>query len=121
MGGSISWVHVSLVPEDSPAGGSATVLRLEHEAVVEPEFWEQYGPGAVGVGWGLGLWSLGEHVVGAPPPAQDDPAYVAVAAPRLGGGRDRRRRGPASRHAPPASARSPSTPGRDLLPVIFSP
>jgi hypothetical protein len=38
------------------------LLRLEHMAHVPDEFWEQYGPGAVGVGWDLALLGLGKHV-----------------------------------------------------------
>ncbi|PFG43009.1 activator of Hsp90 ATPase-like protein [Isoptericola jiangsuensis] len=57
MGGGVSWVTVTLHPHD---GG--TVLELVHESPVEPEFWEQFGPGAVGVGWDLGLMGLGLHL-----------------------------------------------------------
>jgi uncharacterized protein YndB with AHSA1/START domain len=39
-------------------GSGATVLELEHTAVVDPGFWGQFGPGAVGVGWDLGLLGL---------------------------------------------------------------
>ena len=46
-GGQISWVELRLTPE--PDGG--TRLALEHIAHVEDEFWDQFGPGAVGVGW----------------------------------------------------------------------
>ncbi|MFD7024883.1 SRPBCC domain-containing protein [Promicromonospora sukumoe] len=57
FGGQVSWVQVSLSPAD---GG--TTLELVHEAVVDPDFWTQYGPGAVGVGWDLGLVGLGLHL-----------------------------------------------------------
>jgi uncharacterized protein YndB with AHSA1/START domain len=56
-GGEVSWVEVRLV-----ADGAATRLELEHTAHVPPEFWDQYGPGAVGVGWELGLMGLAEHL-----------------------------------------------------------
>jgi uncharacterized protein YndB with AHSA1/START domain len=59
FGGATSWVDVHLV--EDPAGG--TRLRLDHTALVEDnEIWEQFGPGAVGIGWDLGLFALAEHV-----------------------------------------------------------
>lgn len=45
-------------------GEEATVFELEHVAAVPPEFWDQFGPGAVGVGWDLGLLGLGLHLRG---------------------------------------------------------
>jgi uncharacterized protein YndB with AHSA1/START domain len=42
----------------SPGDGQETVLELAHTAVVDPEFWTKYGPGAVGVGWDLALLGL---------------------------------------------------------------
>ncbi|GIG41302.1 SRPBCC family protein [Cellulomonas phragmiteti] len=57
MGDQVSWVEVLLAPAD---GG--TDLTLSHEAVVDPQFWEQFGPGAVGVGWDLALWGLAAHL-----------------------------------------------------------
>ncbi len=50
MHGDVSWVDVRLVAEDK----SRTRLTLTHTAIVSP-FWDQFGPGAVGVGWELGL------------------------------------------------------------------
>jgi uncharacterized protein YndB with AHSA1/START domain len=47
----------------SPAGEGKTLLRLDHAAVVPPEMWAEYGPGAVGVGWDLGLLGLGLHLL----------------------------------------------------------
>lgn len=57
FGGQVSWLEVGL----SPAEGG-TALELVHEAGVDPEFWSQYGPGAVGVGWDLALMGLGVHL-----------------------------------------------------------
>jgi uncharacterized protein YndB with AHSA1/START domain len=61
MGAAVSWVTVTLVPD-----GSGTALELVHEAhsdVPEAlEFWEQFGPGAVGVGWDLAFMGLGLHL-----------------------------------------------------------
>ena len=56
--GDVSWVAVWL--SEDPAGG--TRLRLEHTAIAGGEHWEQYGPGAVGIGWDLTLMGLGLHI-----------------------------------------------------------
>lgn len=53
----VSWLTVTLTP-----GPDGTVLELRHEAPVDPELWAQFGPGAVGVGWDLGLFGLGLHL-----------------------------------------------------------
>jgi uncharacterized protein YndB with AHSA1/START domain len=60
--GEVSWVEVRLSAE----GEGRTRFELEHVAHVADEFWDQYGPGAVGVGWDGGLLGLAMHV--------DDPA-----------------------------------------------
>ena len=62
FGGERSWVEVRLTAE----GAERTRLDLEHEAHVPPEFWDQYGPGAVGVGWDGALLGLGHHLLGGP-------------------------------------------------------
>lgn len=53
----VSWLTVTLAPD---AGG--TVLDLRHEAHVDPDLWAQFGSGAVGIGWDLGLLGLGLHL-----------------------------------------------------------
>lgn len=58
MGGQVSWVEVQL---SSNKPGEAT-LELTHIAIVDDAFWPTYGPGAVGVGWDLGLLGLQRHV-----------------------------------------------------------
>lgn len=57
-GGDVSWVHVRLT--ERADGG--TSLRLEHIAYVPDDHWDQYGPGAVGVGWDLSLVGLKRHL-----------------------------------------------------------
>ena len=56
-GGETSWVTVTLTQD-----GAGTRLELEHMAHVKDEFWDQYGPGAVGVGWDLGILGLALYV-----------------------------------------------------------
>lgn len=56
-GGHVSWVDIRL-----EAKGKGTRLELEHTACVPEDMWNTYGPGAVGVGWELGLMGLGKHI-----------------------------------------------------------
>ncbi|QXE36142.1 SRPBCC family protein [Streptomyces sp. GMY02] len=55
-----SEVEVRLAPE----GDGRTVFELEHVAVVPDEFWGQFGPGAVGVGWDMMFFGLRKHLAG---------------------------------------------------------
>ena len=57
FGGQVSWIEVRLVAE--PGG---TRLVLEHIAPVDDERWAEFGPGAVGVGWDMGLVGLATHL-----------------------------------------------------------
>ena len=57
-GGQASWVTVRLA-EEAP---DRTRLELEHLAHVDDKFWDEYGPGAVGVGWELAMMGLGNHL-----------------------------------------------------------
>jgi uncharacterized protein YndB with AHSA1/START domain len=72
--GDTSWVQVTLEAETS----MRTRLMLEHTAHVPKEFWDQYGPGAVGVGWDLGLLGLALHIdTGASNPPEESAAWMA--------------------------------------------
>jgi uncharacterized protein YndB with AHSA1/START domain len=62
----ISEVEVRL----SDVDGERTALELVHTAVVPDEFWTQFGPGAVGVGWDGALLGLALHLRGG---SVDDP------------------------------------------------
>ena len=60
MQGNVSWVMVTLEKD-----GDKTKLTLQHIAPITPDaeaFWDQYGPGAVGVGWDLSLLALDQYV-----------------------------------------------------------
>ncbi len=57
-GGEVSWVQARL----SELSDGGTKLRLEHIAHVSDDLWDQYGPGAVGVGWDLAILGLGRHL-----------------------------------------------------------
>ena len=62
MGDQVSWIEVRLSTE---AEGRIR-LELEHVAHVPDEFWTQFGPGAVGIGWDLSLMGLAQHLAGQP-------------------------------------------------------
>jgi uncharacterized protein YndB with AHSA1/START domain len=73
-GGQVSWIELRLTPEP---GGRAR-LALEHVAHVDDEMWAQFGPGAVGIGWDLGLVGLTLHLEhGVAVPREEGQAWVA--------------------------------------------
>jgi uncharacterized protein YndB with AHSA1/START domain len=75
MFGETSWVDVRL--EERPDG--TTHLELEHAAHVDDARWEQYGPGAVGVGWDLSLMGLELYLAtGAPNDPKAAEAWLAT-------------------------------------------
>jgi uncharacterized protein YndB with AHSA1/START domain len=57
-GGEVSWIEVRLSVE--PNG--RTRFELEHIAHVDDERWAEFGPGAVGIGWDMGLMGLALHL-----------------------------------------------------------
>ena len=69
--GDVSWVEVSI----SDAGDSRARLALTHTALLS-EHWDEYGPGATGVGWELGLMGLAIHVADPDEPMPDEAAFA---------------------------------------------
>jgi uncharacterized protein YndB with AHSA1/START domain len=59
-GGDVSWIEVRLSTQPK----SGTRFELEHIAHVDDERWAEFGPGAVGVGWDMGLMGLASHLSG---------------------------------------------------------
>lgn len=57
FGGAVSWIELDLIPE-----AQGTRLELRHIAPLSPH-WDQFGPGAVGVGWELGFLGLSLHLL----------------------------------------------------------
>lgn len=57
FGGYTSWIEVAVVPE-----GDKAWLEIHHIAPHPNPHWTQYGAGASGVGWELGLLGLAEHL-----------------------------------------------------------
>lgn len=73
---SIVHVRLSAIDDDT------TDLELEHIAVPPEEFWDTFGPGAVGVGWDLTLVGLDAHLagvaIGSPEEMDADPNVRAA-------------------------------------------
>jgi uncharacterized protein YndB with AHSA1/START domain len=68
----VTWIFGEVEPDDlsevevllSPVDGGGTLLELEHRATVDPDFWNRFGPGAVGIGWDLSMYGLAGYVAG---------------------------------------------------------
>jgi uncharacterized protein YndB with AHSA1/START domain len=56
-GDTVSWIALRLTPESD----DRTRVELEHTVHID-DHWTQFGPGAVGVGWDLGLIGLSIHL-----------------------------------------------------------
>ena len=66
-GGSVSWVEVRLAAE----GEGRTRFTLNHIAHAD-EHWEEYGPGAVGIGWDMAMLGMSLHLTARAAGADDD-------------------------------------------------
>ena len=73
FGGDVSWVDVRLSGE-----GARARLTLTHTAQLS-KHWEEYGPGAAGVGWDLGLVGLAVHLDRPADPKIDEHAFFGSA------------------------------------------
>ncbi|WP_320064206.1 SRPBCC family protein [Micromonospora sp. RTGN7] len=60
MGEQMSWIEVRLTPEPD----DRTRFTLEHVAHVDDVVWAEFGPGAVGIGWDMGLLGLATYLRG---------------------------------------------------------
>ena len=72
FGGDVSWVEVRV----SQDGAGRARLALTHTAHLS-DHWGMYGPGAVGVGWELGLMGLAIHLAQPTAPKPDEAAFAA--------------------------------------------
>ena len=68
----LSWVEVGF----SADGTGLARLTLTHTAHLS-EHWDEFGPGAVGVGWELGLLGLALHLAQPAAPKPDEAAFAA--------------------------------------------
>jgi uncharacterized protein YndB with AHSA1/START domain len=69
-GGATSWIEVGFAPE-----GDRTRVTIEHIAHVDDAIWQQFGPGAVGIGWDMMVLGLAGHLGSG---AAVDPAEAAA-------------------------------------------
>ncbi len=69
--GDVSWVDVYI----SDDGRGRTKLTLTHTALLSAH-WDEYGPGAAGVGWELTLLGLAIHAEQASETLSDETAFV---------------------------------------------
>ena len=72
FGGDVSWVDVRV----SDDGAGRARLTLTHTARLSPH-WDEYGPGAAGVGWEMGLLGLAVHLADPTAPKPDEEAFAA--------------------------------------------
>jgi uncharacterized protein YndB with AHSA1/START domain len=68
----ISEVEVRL----SPDGDGHTLFEPVHTGIVDPQRWAEYGPGALGVGWDLGLLGLALHLRSGGKAVEDPEAWM---------------------------------------------
>ncbi len=71
FGEDVNWVEVHLSDE-----GSSRVRATLTHTVYHSEHWETYGPGAVGVGWEMGLLGLDMHLSQPDEPKPDDADFA---------------------------------------------
>ena len=72
-GGDVSWLEVTL----EPTKDGRAHLQLEHVAHVPEPRWDEFGPGAVGVGWDTALLGLANHVAAPAASRPDAMAWLA--------------------------------------------
>ena len=70
--GDVSWVEVHM----SDDGNSGARLTLTHTSLLS-EHWGEYGAGATGVGWEMGLMGLAIHLAQPDEPMPDEAAFAA--------------------------------------------
>ncbi len=71
FGEDVSWVEVRL----SDDGSGLARLTLTHTSRLS-EHWDEYGPGAVGVGWEMGLMGLALHLAHPAEPKPDEVEFA---------------------------------------------
>ena len=56
FGGAVTWIEFKVAADRGKAR-----MTLEHTAILD-DHWNQFGPGAVGIGWDLAVMGLGRHL-----------------------------------------------------------
>ena len=69
--GDLSWVELRI----SDGGAGSPQLSVTHTAHLSPH-WDEYGPGAVGVGWELALARLALHLEHPDEPKPDEMEFI---------------------------------------------
>ncbi len=69
--GDVSWVEVSIAEE----GAGRARLTLSHTALLSPH-WDEFGSGAVCVGWEMGLLGLALHLAQPDAPKLDEEEFA---------------------------------------------
>ena len=69
--GDLSWVNIRVTDE----GAGCSQLSVTHTAYLSPH-WDEYGPGAVGVGWESALAGLALHLEFPNEPKPDEMEFV---------------------------------------------
>ena len=76
--GNVTWIAVELAAVEGDE--ERTRFSLAHTAVVN-DHWEQFGPGAVGVGWDLGLMGLTLHLASGGDQVDSEAVFAWQASP----------------------------------------
>ena len=71
FGGDVSWLEIRLSDE----GADHAHLALIHTAL-DSEHWDEYGPGAAGVGWELAAMGLATHFARPTAPMPDETTFA---------------------------------------------
>ena len=69
--GDVSWVEVSIAEE----GAGRARLTLSHTALLSPH-WDEFGSGAVGVGWEMGMLGLALYLAQLDEPKLDEEEFA---------------------------------------------
>ena len=69
--GDVSWVEVSIAEE----GAGRARLTLSHTALLSPH-WDEFGSGAVGVGWEMGMLGLALYLAQPDEPKLDEEEFA---------------------------------------------
>ena len=69
--GDVSWVDVQFADD----GAGSVTVTVTHTAILSP-FWDDFGPGAVGVGWETALLGLALHIADPDAEKPDEMEFV---------------------------------------------
>ena len=72
FGGDVSWVELRIARD----GAGWARLTLSHTALLSPH-WDEFGAGAAGVGWEMGLLGLALHLTQPDAPKLDEEEFAA--------------------------------------------